>query len=123
MAIVGGGIARLSTAYILSRTGKSVAVLDDGYLGSGETGRTTAHITHALDDRYFNLEKTFGIKGAILAADSHTKAINFIETVGLEEKIDCDIVLSLFRHPLMVNSLRISFSILFPFNCRVNFFF
>ena len=54
MAIVGGGIARLSTAYILSWIGKSVAVLDDGYLGSGETGRTIAHFTHALDDRYFN---------------------------------------------------------------------
>ena len=45
VAIVGGGIAGLSTAYILSRTDKSVAVLDDGYLGSSETGHTTAHIT------------------------------------------------------------------------------
>ncbi len=90
VAIVGGGIAGLSTAYILSRTGKSVAVLDDGYLGSGETGHTTAHITHALDDRYFNLEKIFGIEGAILAAESHTNAINFIETVVSEEEIDCD---------------------------------
>ena len=90
VAIVGGGIAGLSTAYLLSKSGKSVAVLDDGYLGSGETGHTTAHITHALDDRYFNLEKIFGIEGAILAADSHTNAINFIETVASEEKIDCD---------------------------------
>ena len=67
-------------------------------------------------------KKTFGIKGAILAADSHTNAINFIETVASEEKIDCDIVLSLLRHPLRVNTLRISCSIVFPFNCRVNFF-
>jgi hypothetical protein len=32
----------------------------------------------------------FGIKGASLAADSHTNAINFIETVVSEEKIECD---------------------------------
>ena len=57
VVIVGGGIAGLSTAYILSKAGKRVAVLDDGYIGSSETGHTTAHITHALDDRYFNLEK------------------------------------------------------------------
>ncbi len=90
VVIVGGGIAGLSIAYILSKTGKRVAVLDDGYIGSGETGHTTAHITHALDDRYFNLEKMFGTDGALLAAESHTSAIDFIETVVFEEKIECD---------------------------------
>ncbi len=90
VVIVGGGIAGLSTAYILSKAGKRVVVLDDGYIGSGETGHTTAHITHALDDRYFNLEKMFGIEGARLAAESHTRAIDFIETVVFEEKIECD---------------------------------
>lgn len=90
VVIVGGGIAGLSTAYILSKAGKHVAVLDDGYLGSGETGHTTAHITHALDDRYFNLEKMFGNDGASLAAESHTSAIDFIEKVVSEEKIECD---------------------------------
>lgn len=90
VVIVGGGISGLSTAYILSRSGKSVAVIEDGYIGSGETGHTTAHITHALDDRYFNLEKTFGTDGAIQAAESHTKAIDLIESVVDKEGIDCD---------------------------------
>jgi glycine/D-amino acid oxidase-like deaminating enzyme/nitrite reductase/ring-hydroxylating ferredoxin subunit len=90
VVIVGGGISGLSTAYILSKAGKSVAVMEDGYIGSGETGHTTAHITQALDDRYFNLEKAFGPDGATLAANSHTEAINFIESVTVEEKIECD---------------------------------
>ena len=90
VVIVGGGIAGLTTAYILSKAGKRVAVLDDGYIGSGETGHTTAHITHALDDRYFNLEKMFGNDGAFLAAESHTLAIDFIEKAVSEEKIECD---------------------------------
>jgi heterodisulfide reductase subunit A-like polyferredoxin len=49
VVIVGGGIAGLTTAYLLSKSGKKVVVIKDGYLASGETGRTTAHITYALD--------------------------------------------------------------------------
>ena len=88
--IVGGGIAGLSTAYLLSKSGKKVILFEDGYICSGETGRTTAHITHALDDRYYNLEKLHGEKGSYLAAESHTAAINLIESIVNEEKIDCD---------------------------------
>jgi NADPH-dependent 2,4-dienoyl-CoA reductase/sulfur reductase-like enzyme len=55
VAVIGGGITGLTTAYLLSKSGKKVVVIEDGYIGSGETGRTTAHITHALDDRYYNL--------------------------------------------------------------------
>jgi glycine/D-amino acid oxidase-like deaminating enzyme len=74
----------------LSRSGKSVAILEDGYIGSGETGRTTAHITHALDDRYYNIEKNNGPKNTRLAAESHTAAMDLIENSIREEGIDCD---------------------------------
>ncbi|HEU4822116.1 MAG TPA: FAD-binding oxidoreductase, partial [Nitrososphaeraceae archaeon] len=70
--VVGGGIAGMTTAYLLSKSGKKVVLIEDGYIGSGETGRTTAHITHALDDRYYDLEQTHGIQGATIAAESHT---------------------------------------------------
>src|SRR5918995_1584264 len=90
VAIIGGGIAGLTTAYLLSKSGKKVAVIEDGYIGSGETGRTTAHITHALDDRYYNLEQKHGLDGACSAANSHTVAINLIESIVKEENIDCD---------------------------------
>lgn len=89
VAIIGGGIAGITTAYLISRSGKSVVLLEDGYIGSGETGRTTAHITHALDDRYYNIEKKHGRKGARLAAESHTAAIDFIDRSVREEGIDC----------------------------------
>jgi glycine/D-amino acid oxidase-like deaminating enzyme len=90
VAIVGGGIAGMTTACLLSKAGKAVAVIDDGNIGSGETGRTTAHITHALDDRYYHIEKVHGKKGAKVAAASHTAAIDLIESIVLEEGIDCD---------------------------------
>src|SRR5918997_108213 len=88
--IVGGGIAGMTTAYLLSKSGKKVVVIEDGYIGSGETGRTTAHVTHALDDRYYNLERKHGLDGARSAANSHTAAINLIESIVKEENIDCD---------------------------------
>src|SRR5438552_2684280 len=79
VCVVGAGIAGLSTAYLLASAGKSVIVLDDGPIAGGQTQRTTAHLSNALDDRYTELEKIHGEKGSRLAAESHTAAINRIE--------------------------------------------
>jgi len=90
VCIVGAGIAGLTTAYLLAREGKSVIILDDGPIGGGETGRTTAHIANALDDRYFEIEKLHGRKGARLAAESHSAAIDRIEAIVKKQQIDCE---------------------------------
>jgi glycine/D-amino acid oxidase-like deaminating enzyme/nitrite reductase/ring-hydroxylating ferredoxin subunit len=101
-AIIGGGIAGLSVAYCLAKAGRPVVLIDDGFIGSGESGRTTAHIVNALDDRYSEIENRLGKEASALAAESHTAAIDFIEKVVAEEKIDCDfrrIDGYLFLHP------------------------
>jgi glycine/D-amino acid oxidase-like deaminating enzyme/nitrite reductase/ring-hydroxylating ferredoxin subunit len=90
VCVVGAGIAGLTTAYLLTRAGKSAIVLDAGSIISGETQRTTAHLVTALDDRYFELERLHGEHGAKLAAESHAAAIDTIEQIVGEEKIDCD---------------------------------
>src|SRR5437773_11585783 len=90
VCIVGAGIAGMSIAYELSRRGHEVIVIDDGEVGRGMTGRTTAHLVNALDDRYYDLEKYHGEDGARMAAQSHSAAIDWIETVAEREKIDCD---------------------------------
>jgi glycine/D-amino acid oxidase-like deaminating enzyme/nitrite reductase/ring-hydroxylating ferredoxin subunit len=90
VCVIGAGIAGLTTAYVLARSGKLVAVLDDGPVAGGMTQMTTAHITNMLDDRYFEVEKLHGREGARLAADSHTAAIDRIETIVKQEQIDCD---------------------------------
>lgn len=90
VCIVGAGIAGLTTAYLLARAGRAVVVIDDGAVGGGETGRSTAHITAALDDRYAEIEKLHGQDGARMAAESHTAAINRIEAIASLEDIDCD---------------------------------
>lgn len=100
--IVGGGIAGLTTGYLLAKAGQQVVLVDDGLIGSGETGRTTAHLTCALDDRYFNLEEIFGKDGSRHAAESHREAIDQIERTVQELHIDCNFQRLngyLFLHP------------------------
>ena len=90
VCVVGAGIAGLTTAYLLADEGRSIVVLDDGPIAGGETSRTTAHLVNVLDDRYFEIESMHGEKGARLAAESHTAAIDRIEAIIAQEKIACD---------------------------------
>jgi glycine/D-amino acid oxidase-like deaminating enzyme/nitrite reductase/ring-hydroxylating ferredoxin subunit len=90
VCIVGAGISGMTTAYLLSKEPKRVIVLDDGPVGGGMTGRTTAHLVNALDDRYFELERLHGEDGARLAAESHTAAIDRIESIVEADQIDCE---------------------------------
>ncbi len=90
VCIVGAGIAGLSVAYFLSKEKKSVIVLDDGSIGGGESERTTAHLSNALDEGYVELERMHGKAVTKLAAESHTAAIDTIEKIVKAEKIDCD---------------------------------
>src|SRR6185503_122815 len=69
---------------------RRVAVLDDGPVGGGMTQMTTGHLVNQFDDRYFEVEKLHGREGARLAADSHSAAIERIETIVRQERIDCD---------------------------------
>ncbi|HKO98185.1 MAG TPA: FAD-dependent oxidoreductase [Pyrinomonadaceae bacterium] len=90
VCIVGAGIAGMTTAYLLAREGKSVVVVDDGPIGGGMTGRTTAHLVNALDDRFFELERLHGEENTRLVAGSHTAAINAVEAIVQQESIDCE---------------------------------
>lgn len=88
ICVIGGGIAGLTTAYLLGREGRKVLLLDDGRLAGGQTQRTTAHLSNVIDDGFARLERTHGKNGARLAAESHTAAILKIESIVREERID-----------------------------------
>jgi glycine/D-amino acid oxidase-like deaminating enzyme/nitrite reductase/ring-hydroxylating ferredoxin subunit len=102
VVIVGGGLAGLSVAYCLSAAGKKVIVVEDGFVGSGETGRTTAQLVTALDDRYYELERIYGENDTKIIANSHKAAIDFVEQTIKKENIDCEFQRVngyLFLHP------------------------
>src|SRR5438128_12443338 len=93
VCVVGGGMAGVTAARLLQRAGKRVALLAQGKIGNGVTGFTTAHLTEALDTRYFELRKTFGDEGARLAAQSQRAAIDHIARTVQQAALDCG-----FRH-------------------------
>ncbi len=92
VCVVGAGIAGMSVAYLLAKTGRRVVVLDDNAVGGGETGQTTAHLSSALDDRYTVLEQVHGGEGARLAYESHQAAIERVAAIARAEGIDCEYV-------------------------------
>ncbi|HEV7990208.1 MAG TPA: FAD-dependent oxidoreductase [Gemmatimonadaceae bacterium] len=90
VCVVGAGIAGLSVAYALAREGKRVIVVEKEQIGSGESGRTTAHLANELDDRYSALEGARGLESSRIAAAAHSAAIDRIEETVRTEQIDCD---------------------------------
>lgn len=88
VCVIGGGIAGLTTAYLLSCEGRQVVLIDALGIGAGETGRTTAHF-FPPDEWYVDVENGFGTDQARLVADSFTKATDLVESLVQREHIDC----------------------------------
>lgn len=84
LIVVGAGVAGLCTALCAAREGRKVLVLDRQGVGEGESGRTTAHLASALDDRFHHLADWHSEDGARLAAESHAAAIDWIEAFARE---------------------------------------
>jgi glycine/D-amino acid oxidase-like deaminating enzyme/nitrite reductase/ring-hydroxylating ferredoxin subunit len=90
VAIIGAGITGITAALLLSESGKKVAVLEKERAGSGETGRTTAHVTESLDARYHSIRRHFGLDGARVAAGAMHAAVEQIAALVDKLAIDCD---------------------------------
>src|SRR4051812_34616295 len=74
VAIVGGGIAGITTALLLKQAGASVAVIEAGHIAESVTGNTTAKVTSQHGLIYDHLVNQFGADGAQIYADSQEAA-------------------------------------------------
>jgi glycine/D-amino acid oxidase-like deaminating enzyme/nitrite reductase/ring-hydroxylating ferredoxin subunit len=90
VAVVGAGIAGLMTAHLLAKEGKFVIVLDEGPVASGQSERTSAHLTCAIDDRFYEIERLHGEEAARICYQSHAAAIELLERTAKEENIECE---------------------------------
>ncbi|MFF3942913.1 FAD-dependent oxidoreductase [Streptomyces phaeofaciens] len=90
VAVVGAGIAGLSTAWELVRQGREVAVLEAGRVAAGVTGHTTAKLTALHTLVYDHLRRTRGPEVARLYAVSQTAAIRHASEIVDELGIDCE---------------------------------
>ena len=89
VCVIGAGIAGLTTAYLLSTHGRNVTLIDAVGIGSGETGRTTAHF-FPPDEWYAGIEASFGAAHAALVANSYASAIELVESIIRKEDIACE---------------------------------
>ena len=90
VAVIGSGIAGISTAYELCKRGKSIIVIDRGRICGGMTSRTSAHLAPLCDDLVSEMMKIKGRDATKLFCDSQAAAVDRIEDIQNEEKIDCD---------------------------------
>ena len=93
VAIVGAGIAGLTTAYLLKQSGLSVAVIEKDTVGDGVSGNTTGKITSQHNLIYDKLQKRLGENTARIYGEANEAAISMIEEIVKSAKIECD-----FRH-------------------------
>ncbi|MDO8624189.1 MAG: FAD-binding oxidoreductase [bacterium] len=90
IVIIGGGLTGLLSAYLLSKAGKRVALLEKGVIGSGATGVTTGFLTQSIDTNFADLIWMLGEERAKLIIKSHGEAIGLIEKIVADEKIECE---------------------------------
>ena len=91
VAVVGGGIAGLSTAWELIRTGRSVAVLEADRLAAGVTGYTTAKLSALHTLIYAQLRTSRGADATRLYAQSQQDAIEHVARTATELGIECEL--------------------------------
>lgn len=90
IVIVGAGITGITTAYLLSREGLKVTVLDAGKILNGTTGHTTAKVTVQHNLIYDELISNLGKEKAQLYYNANNEALKFIYNTISENNISCD---------------------------------
>ncbi|MCQ6562099.1 FAD-dependent oxidoreductase [Paenibacillus mendelii] len=90
VVIIGGGITGISTAYLLSKQGLRIAILEADVILNGTTGHTTAKITAQHDLIYDEFIGTLGEENARLYYEANRDALQFVKQTVSEHRIECD---------------------------------
>ncbi|WP_310830592.1 FAD-dependent oxidoreductase [Paenibacillus pedocola] len=91
VAIVGAGITGITAAYLLSKAGYKVTLLEAGEILTGTTGFTTAKITAQHGMIYDDLLSHFGEEQARAYFQSHSESLEWILATAGELDISCRI--------------------------------
>lgn len=90
IAIVGGGITGITSAYLLKQEGYKVAIIEADRIIQGATGLTTAKVTSQHGLIYDRLMTQMGEEKARQYAEANETAIREIALLVDKESIDCD---------------------------------
>jgi glycine/D-amino acid oxidase-like deaminating enzyme/nitrite reductase/ring-hydroxylating ferredoxin subunit len=90
VVVIGAGITGLTSAYLLKRAGRRVAVVERGRVGGVDTMATTAHVTCVTDVDLVTLVKNFGKDHAQAVWDAGLAARDEIDSIVRDEAIECE---------------------------------
>ena len=91
VVVIGAGFAGIFNAYILSKAGLKVVVLEKNEkILQNATVRTTAFISKVVDTTFTELISLFGEQNAKLVWESGQDAIDLISGIVKNESIDCE---------------------------------
>ncbi len=92
VAVIGGGITGLTTAYELTKRGFRVAVIEADRILNGTTAGTTAKITAQHDFIYADLIQQIGLTSARLYFEAHLRAMEDMKQIIKDLSIDCRLI-------------------------------
>jgi gamma-glutamylputrescine oxidase len=90
VVIIGGGYTGLSTALSLRELGVDVAILEQGFAGSGASGRNAGHVAPTIGKDLPTLVRFFGRERAAQLARFADAAVEYTEDTIRRHGIDCD---------------------------------
>ncbi|HEX3732591.1 MAG TPA: FAD-dependent oxidoreductase [Mycobacteriales bacterium] len=91
VAVIGGGIAGIATAWELVRAGREVVVIEADHLLAATTGNTTAKLSAQHGLIYDRLRSTLGESTSRAYGHDQLDAVEYVAAVADELGIDCDI--------------------------------
>lgn len=90
VCVIGSGIAGISTAYELVTRGLNVVMIEARDVISGESGRTSGHLSSALDASYGEIASKHSESRVRAAVESHAWALKRVGEISKQLGIDCE---------------------------------
>ena len=90
VVVVGAGFTGLSAARTLAMAGVNVVVLESGKIQGEASGRNGGHCSPGTAQGFADLIEKVGLDTALRYTRAYDDAVEFVEHVIAEERIDCD---------------------------------
>jgi len=91
VCVAGAGLPALLAAYLLTRAGHSVVILEESALGLVQPGIGVARMTSVPDLSWREIVARDGGPSARIAAHSHAAAVDALEAIVRRERIACEL--------------------------------
>jgi glycine/D-amino acid oxidase-like deaminating enzyme/nitrite reductase/ring-hydroxylating ferredoxin subunit len=91
VAVLGGGIAGLTVAFLLAREGRAVTVVEADRVAAAVSGYTTAKLSVQHNLIFADLADRHGEDAARVYAESQTRALEWVAEAAAAYGIDCEL--------------------------------